>query len=374
MAIDVAQITNMMIEKHLGRLSAETDLIFLFGSREKGTAHQNSDVDICYVPVQESMWAHCTVIVEDILFDFFPLHWSLLERMANFDDPRTSLVLEARIVHHRSEEALARLRGLQDRIRELEQPAARPHMVAKAQSIFQQTGYPFLQLKFAAGQEDLPSGKIHAGQIVCAVMHCLMVTNQTTIDTRKLPQVLALPRLPAECESLLEHIYDASDTGDLATSCETLLQHTRDFLLIEQQSLSQTHANYAEVFCDAYPEYKDMLQHILRGCEARNPHLTTDALLYLQKELAPALARVLTGTVYTDFHSPADYGRYLAELGFPDLLPAVTARDYDALREQALAFDRHLRELLTEHGVALNAFNDTQELMNYLDASAGSVE
>jgi predicted nucleotidyltransferase len=124
MAIDVTYVTNLMVEKHLARLGEETELIFLFGSREKGTAHPNSDVDLCYTPVHESEWAHCTVTVEGILFDLFPLHWSQLERMADFDDPRTSLIMDARVVYHRTEEALTRFRGLQDRIRRLEQPAA----------------------------------------------------------------------------------------------------------------------------------------------------------------------------------------------------------------------------------------------------------
>jgi len=93
--------------------------------------------------------------------------------------------------------------------------------------------------------------------------------------------------------------------------------------------------------------------------------MATDAVLCLQEELAPALARVLTGTAYTSFHTPADYWRHLAQLGFPDLLPATIARDYAALREQALAFDRRLQDLLTEHGVSLNAFASTQELLDH---------
>jgi predicted nucleotidyltransferase len=365
MAIDVRHVANLMIQKHLERLGEETELIFLFGSREKGTAHQNSDVDMCYTPVHESQWAHCTVTVEDILFDLFPLHWSQFEHMADFDDPRTSLIMDARVVYHRTEENLARFRGLQDRIHELERPAARPHMVAKAQGICQQTGYPFLQLQLAAGHDDLPSAKVHARQIVSAVTHCLTVINQVHIDTRELPQVLALPRLPEGCGGLLDRICGASDARDLATTCEALLQLTRALLLAEQQALPQQSLTYAEAFYGAYPEYKDMVRHILRSCDAQDPYMATDAVLCLQEELAPALARVLTGTAYTSFHTPADYWRHLAQLGFPDLLPATIARDYAALREQALAFDRRLQDLLTEHGVSLNAFASTQELLDH---------
>lgn len=367
MAADVSHIPNLMIENFRERLGEEIELIFMFGSREKGTAHPKSDFDMCYVPVLESTWAHRTVTVEDILFDLFPQHWSQLECKANFGDPGTSLMMDARVVYHRTEEALARFRGLQDRIRELEQPAARPQMVAKAQQIFRQTGYPFLQLRLAVRHDDLLSGKAHARQIVGAVTHCLMVANQTHIDTRKLPQVLALPRLPKDCGLLLDRIYATSDVGDLAAACEMLLERTRAFLLAEQRALSKDGTTYAEEFRSLYPELKDMVQHILRGCEAEDPCATTDAVLVLQEETASPLARVLTGAAYTSFQAPANFWHHLAEQGFPDLLSAALAPDYVTLREQATAFDRRLRELLTEHSVPLNDFADTEELAAHLE-------
>lgn len=366
MTIDVPRIADLIIENFKEGLGDEIQMIFMFGSRTKGTAHPKSDFDMCYVPLQESTWAHRTVTVEGILFDLFPLHWSQLERMANFDDPRTSLVMDARVVHHRTEEALARFRGLQDRIRELEQPAARPQMVAKAQGIFRQTGYPFLQLRLAARRDDLLSGKAHARQIISTVTHLLMVANQTHIDTRKPSQVLALPRLPEDCGVLLNRIYGASDVRELASACESLLQKTRAFLLAEQLALPQEPKTYTEEFRSLYPELKDMVQHILRGCEARDPYMTTDAVLVLEEEVASPLARVLTGAACTSFHTPADFWHCLAELGFPNLLPAVIARDYDALREQALAFDRRLRDLLTENAVPLDDFGSEQELADHL--------
>lgn len=54
-AIDVTRTTGLVITDHLQRFGEETDLVFLFGSREEGTAHPDSDVDLCYVPVQESL-------------------------------------------------------------------------------------------------------------------------------------------------------------------------------------------------------------------------------------------------------------------------------------------------------------------------------
>lgn len=47
------------------------------------------------------------MIVRGILFDLLPLHWQQLALTPEFDYPRTSLVTDARIVQHRTKEALA---------------------------------------------------------------------------------------------------------------------------------------------------------------------------------------------------------------------------------------------------------------------------
>lgn len=368
MTVQVTQVTDLLIEKHLEHLGEDTELIFLFGSRIRGTAHPNSDMDLCYTPVHGSTWAHTTVIVDGILFDLFPQNWWQLEKAANFDDPGTSKILDAQIVYHRSEEALARFHALQDRIRQLMQPESRPQMIAKAQSIFQKAGYPFLQLQLAAGRDDLLSAKTHARHIVSAINHSLMVVNQTCIDTRRPQQVITLPILPEDYEALHHQIYSTTDARNLAAACETLLGRTRTLLLTEQESLPQHPQPYAQEFCSLYPELKDMIQHILRGCEAQDSYITTDAVLFVHEELAPTLARVLTGASYTAFHTPADYHHHLTSLGFPDLLPSLIAGDYPTLHQQALVFDRRLRELLISHSVPLNDFSSAQELSDYLSS------
>jgi hypothetical protein len=66
-------------------------------------------------------------------------------------------------------------------------------MLRKAQTIFQETGYPYylLRQQAATGQQlvSLPSAR----NILRSVLHCLAVCNQACMTTRKLDKVLALP-------------------------------------------------------------------------------------------------------------------------------------------------------------------------------------
>lgn len=125
-----------------------------------------------------------------------------------------------------------------------------------------------------------------------------MVLDQLCIGTRKLTQVLALPLVPNQRGKQSDLIYGTSYVLELTAACEALLRNTRALLLAEQYW-----------------------------------YAANDAVVFLQEELASVLGRVLTGAAYTSLHSPADYYGRLAELGVPDLLAAVIARGYAALRD-----------------------------------------
>ena len=73
---------------------------------------RDSDLDISYVPAHESTHYSITVLLADVLVDLYPIRWSALERMANFDDISCTVLLDNEIVYQRSEDAAARFRAL----------------------------------------------------------------------------------------------------------------------------------------------------------------------------------------------------------------------------------------------------------------------
>ena len=82
------------------------------------------------------------------------------------------------------------------------------------------------------------------------------------------------------------------------------------------------------------------------------------------------VARVRTGVAYSGFNSLAEYEQDLTALGFPDLLPAMTAAiiagDFQELHRQCLDFDEHLRDFLSERSAPLNTFDRLEDLQSYL--------
>jgi hypothetical protein len=109
MAVDLMHLTEVVKEALLRDLGEEVDLIFCYGSYLKGNTHAYSDLDISYVPVHEATQKHITVLVADMLCDLYPIRWSRLEQMANFENVSSTVLLNYQIIYQRSTAAAERM-------------------------------------------------------------------------------------------------------------------------------------------------------------------------------------------------------------------------------------------------------------------------
>ena len=365
MAANMLWLVDKFRDALLREMGDEVELIFQYGSYLTGSTHQYSDLDISYVPAHESTWHAITVMVDDTMVDLYPIHWSRLEKMANFDDISCSLLLENRIVYQRTELAAEYFRNLPARLQALRKADARPAMLRKAQDIFQKTGYQYYLLQQQAALGNQLACLHHGRHILQTILHCLIVCNQAPIDSRKLDQLLALPKLPLNFAATMTRVTKATEPDAILSAYETLMHSTRELLLKEQRDVPRKEMTFAEVFYNAYPELKNDLQHLMLACERQEPFNINLTALY--HELMIHMAQVCTGVEYSSFNSLAEYEQDLAGLGFPDLLPYVTAWDFAGLYEQCRIFDQRLQQYLTEHEVALNSFATVDDLKFYLD-------
>ena len=205
----------------------------------------------------------------------------------------------------------------------------------------------------------------HAQNILKTVLHALAVCNQACIDTRKLNQVLALPKLPVDFAETVDGIMNTADPAQLLPAAERLMQTTRDLMLAEQALVQSSERTFPDVFNGAYPELKGDIQHLMLACEWGDTFNFN--LLSLYHELMIHMAWAFSGIAYSDFNSLAEYEQDLVAMGFPELLPYAEAGDFAGLHEQCRLFDQRLQGFLSEHAVALNSFATLNELQEYLD-------
>jgi predicted nucleotidyltransferase len=355
-------VADLMVTALLERLGDEVELVFHYGSTVHGDTHRWSDLDFSYVPRHRTTWESITVMVSDILFDLYPLHWDTLERMAEHDDWRATILEDIEVTYARSPEARERLRELAERHRSLEQPDARPRMAAKALSAFHDVGYDYYQLARTARAGDQGASAVHANRIVQQVLHAVVVLNQARADTRKLGDVLALPRVPAGLEALVDGITAAGSAPELLERTDALLDATRALLLAEQAQTQRVPASYPDRLDAAYPELKADLQRVLLACERDDRLAAQTKLFSFLHELHIHLAQAERGVAYSAFNSPDEYRVDLQSRGFPDLAAIAAAGELGTLREACLAFDERLRRYLREQRVSLGCYDSIEEL------------
>jgi predicted nucleotidyltransferase len=370
---DTATTIEAMKTALLRELGDEVDLIFQYGSHVRGKTHKYSDVDVSFVPAQDTTWKSITVMVDETLYDLYPIHWSHLERMADFKDLSSKVLLENRILYQRTEAAAERFRGLGERLQACLRPEARPEMIRNALETFQGTGYSYYLLRQQAEAGHQLGCLQHAQSILQTVLHCLAVCNQACIDTRKLEQVLALPILPAGLATTLESLISALEPPAVLAACERLLQTTRHLLFAEQRQVLRLETTFPAVFNSAYPELKRDLQAMMLACEQKDLLSLKGSLISLYHELSYGISRVSSGIEFSGFNTLAEYEQDLTALGFPALLPHLVTGDYDRLQQQCLAFDRQLKKFLSEREAKLNAFATLEELNTYLGTTAAQI-
>lgn len=356
------RIARAIIDELVARLGDEVELVFRYGSFVRGDGHRWSDVDMSYVPRDPSRGDSITVLVDDILYDLYPLHWETLARMAEWDDWRATILHDYEIVYEADARAAERFHRLAERHAELERPEARPAMVAKALAAFERVGYDVYLLERSAKREDIEAAHRHVSQVVQTVLHALVLLNQSRADTRRLEQMAALADAPRGLTAMVGRIVAARTCGELEAATHELLERTREVLLRAQARHLRVSADYAERLNAAYPELRADLQRVIIACERGDAYAAHTKLVSFLHELHVHLAQVEHGVAFGAFNTPSEYRHPLRERGFPDPTPALVAGRFADLAELCVAFDRRLRDYLGELGVGLNSFESLDEL------------
>jgi hypothetical protein len=299
------------------------------------------------------------------MVDLYAIHWSRLQEMARFENGFNTILRDSKIVYARNDEARDRFLDLRDELGHNQQPEARPAMLRTALELFQKMGYKYYLLRQGAEKGHRLATMQQAQTILADILHILAVVNQTPLDTRKLDQVYALPKQPAGLAGAIASIMGTTEPHQLLLAVEILMAKTRTLLLEEQAAVLRRQRPLSDTLEAAYPELKGDIQHLILACERQDPYNFN--LVSLLHELQIHMALALDGVDYSDFNSLVEYEQDLADLGFPDLLPYVTAGDYAGLARQCRRFDQRLRQFLRENGVPLNEFADLDELQVYLD-------
>ena len=142
---DVFKIAEILISHAVRAHKDEVAIIAYYGSHARGLASPTSDLDIFYIPDEGKAGSLCSqFIIDGLPYDFWPVSWKFAEDIANARSERpwavaASLIADAKVLYHRSQQDLTRFNALKARIAELTRPESRRIMVERALDEFKNT-------------------------------------------------------------------------------------------------------------------------------------------------------------------------------------------------------------------------------------------
>jgi len=369
---DVFAVADLLVEQAIESHGEEVDIIGYYGSRARGDARDDSDLDIFYIPAHGANPPIArTFLLDDVLFDFWPIKWDTMEGFATGRIRgwafAPALVHQAKILHARSSEQAMRFAKLQQRVVELQQPEARPQMVRRSLETYGRVQAHVANLRLAVVEGDLGSIQYAGWKVVAGVWECLALANQVFFErglARSLSAADTFQEKPDGLEQLVLTITTSPDPGQILRASVELARSTRQVLRRIQGAIP-SEATYREQFRQCYPEIRDDLGKLLNACERGDPVAASAEAWLLQSEVALMLSQTTEGMPHGDFNLYGEFGSLYRELGLPDLM-RFARQDLEALAEQTTLFDKKLRRFLEDQSVDLCEINTLAELRDFL--------
>lgn len=343
-------------------------IVAYFGSYAQGTATERSDLDFFFIPATPDGYRHTIAfILNDISFDFWPISWERAEKMAGFDDSKTSIIADAQLLYVRSEEDRSRFLQLQNKIHETTQQGLQ--LLEKSESELRDTYVHLYKMsRITASSDHLAFFRYEARSILTKVLYSLALLNRTYVTKgwgKNLQQFAHLPLRPSLLEEYITTITQSQSCSDIQRACEELIQDTVE-LLLKQQDTHSTPPSYHDRMRGIYEEFKGMLDKIIMACRSNDYTTAFFWSIEVQEEFARFIYFAETGCWPISLDPSLEYQNAYNRLGFPDLVPLLDPDDLTPLREAVVHLDSLVESHFRKQGVEINRFETLDQFATFL--------
>jgi predicted nucleotidyltransferase len=366
--LNIEEVTRLLVNHAIKVGGHDLELICIYGSRTRGDAREDSDLDIFYVPAEGSNPPIArTFTLDGLLFDFWAIHWPTLEGFATgyirgwaF---APGLVHQAKVIYSNSETATQRLEGLKQQIENLQKPEAKPQMIQRALATFSSVQAHLANLEIVASKGDETDVRYAARKVVGQVWECLALVNQVFFEKglkKSLGDLGRFKERPTTLEESIRTLLTSFNLTQVLNTGRQLAQDTREILRQSQRGIPSNQVAI-DLFRHGYPELRDMVTKLFSTCEQGDTVGASIQAHFLQSELVSLLNQTVAGATYDDFNAYGEMCTTYRELGFPDLIKLASGPLVE-LSRQVQVFDDKLRSYLQGQSIDLCEFKTLDDL------------
>jgi predicted nucleotidyltransferase len=321
----------------------DISIMFIYGSCVNGTANDKSDLDMIFIPNTEKGWKLAkTFIYNDCGNDLWGTSWERIERFANFDDMKVSVIADSQLVYYATEDDRQRYEMVKKRAYDIKNGELTPDLIHKAETHLEKAKQYFGELCLS---EDL----ICAGGILYEISDVTCLLNHTFLHfgiKRMIDEMSAFEKLPEGFISAFKAVTNVSTIEQVKTSCYNLINMVGNFL---KQMKNETIEPIP--FSDLAGLYEEISAHwnkIYLCCEENNAMTALMVSASLQHELDNVQNRL---------------GISIDDLQFINSFNAYKLNEFALAAEKA---QRAFIELLQNNEVPIVKFDSLSQLKMFL--------
>jgi hypothetical protein len=344
--MDVRIAADLLIGKIEKDYKDDIALVVMMGSHLYNDTHPMSDLDMYFIPKTDRGYRLGSVfIIQGIGFDFWPISWERIGRIAGREERITSIVTEGRVLWHGTEDDLERFEKLKkeslEGLKDDERLKKSKERLASAKTAY----HPFHSAL------SLTQARRHALDVLGDLTECLALFNNVTIrrGRGKIPgEIKAMPRVPDGFLERYDTVFLSRSPAEIGTALFGLIDTTG--LLVESDDSLKDPAQFKVVANGFYEEFVNMYNKIGRA------HQTGDfrTALHVAREMEIELGWL--------FH---DSGETIPD--FPDLVGLYDPDDLGKLAGAAKTHQSVFETFLASKGVTIRTFPDFGALEAYLE-------
>lgn len=344
--MDTLRAADILIEKIKQDYKEDIAVVVIMGSTIYEDTHSRSDLDMYFVVnYPRGNELGMTFIIDGIGFDFWPISWERLERIANHDERITSIITEGRVIYFSTEEDLKRFQDLRDKALDVSDTKK---FIEKSRKIFDQVYKKYFTMERT---DKLSEVRRQGVGIINLLAWSLALLNKTTIKRGRgklKSEILYMELFPDNFEVDYDLIFDSNNIDAVKKSIHNLIINTEDLINREEKNISERF-DFKDKLIGFYEELINNYNKIYHACDLGD-HVTA---LFAASEIEQEIEDIFSGTVVSSYE-------------LPKLVDKFNKDDLYNFNMAAELHQKSFEALLKHKGVEIKIFRDFEDLEEFV--------
>ncbi|WP_229106728.1 nucleotidyltransferase domain-containing protein [Paenibacillus sp. 1001270B_150601_E10] len=363
----VMKVADVLV-RHIKKVFAEDiAIVAYYGSYAQGTATSRSDLDFFFIPLNSKGYnASIQFVLHGISFDFWPISWERAEKMACYEDSKTSIIADSIVLYSRSENDLNRFRQLKQTI--ITCPQEGLPFLERAEAKIGEAYVYLHKMNQHVNSEDLTFHRHQAYGVLTTILYSIALINRTYLVKgwgKNTEQIMNFSLLPDRLDTLIHTIMHSISCETIHSACEELTARTLQ-LLKEQLNEYTSPPAYPTRMKGFYEEIKGTLDKVRTACETNDYETAFFGAIHVQDLISNFLFYAENGFWPSTLDPSLEYQSVYKESGLPNIVSILDNKEMSELNKAIEDLDSSLRSLLLSKGVHIHEFRSIEQLEKYL--------